>query len=208
MNILTLLRKKEIPTETSQQIREALEKVQAELPTAREAYEAAEDTRDDLVLDGTDKDRDTAEAEAIRLERIWRDLDIVRGKLTERYDEALKREKRSDHEALAVSIVEKVRRQAEIIRKAAPIAAEFAQLAKEYAALEMAIQHGRRQLVDEDARDLRPDTLYQRIEPAYDGQIIGNPFNGLTIPGFYPDAGGKNPMRLPDMAKALTARPV
>ena len=53
MSILDLLRKKKLsPSASSAEVEAALDKVLAELPAAREAYEAAELHRDDLVLDG------------------------------------------------------------------------------------------------------------------------------------------------------------
>lgn len=184
MNILTLLRKKEIPTETSQQIREALEKVQAELPAAREAYEAAEDKRDDLVLDGTEKDRDAAEAEAIRLERIWRDLDIVRAKLTERYDEALKREKRSDLMAAAAEGKAAVDRQCKILTEIAPMLHLIIERAEEFRALSGKVLTVNTQLEAENARDLVVKRVWSR---AMDAGWVDNQTGTTVVPLGFPD---------------------
>lgn len=205
MSILDLLRKKKLePSASTAEIREALDKVHDELPAARKAYEAAELRRDDLVLDGTDEEREAAELEASKLERLWRDLDVARAKLSERLDEAERREQAEDLDRRANRVAEQVARQAELIREALPVATRLAEIAKEYNLITLAVTSERKALGE--ANWERPKTLAQTIEPEFDGQVIGNPFAALVIPGFFPEAGGRNPMRLGEMAKRLANR--
>lgn len=206
MSILDILRKKKLaPTASSAEIEAALDKVLAELPAAREAYEAAELHRDDLVLDGTDKERDDAEREAARLDRVWRDLDVARAKLSERLDEAKKREAEGELVRLSENLAGKVKRQAEIVRQAAPLAEQFAALAREYEILHHAVSAGRQALSAAGRGDLRPAPIVAPDECQFEGQMIGNPFAGTVIPRVYPDK-GKNPMSLTDMAAILNSR--